>query len=68
MMNYQDLMLKALEVIREPDESAIERLLQTMAELPEPEDALEASLRGLIVDMAVAEYLGTCDCLHKEER
>lgn len=62
MTTYQQLITKALEVVSEPEEATIERLLQTMAALPEPEDDLDAALRRLIVDMAVAEYLGKCDC------
>ncbi len=56
-MTYQELMMKALVVVQEPEEDTIERFLQTMKDLPEPEDELDAVLRRMIVDMAVAEYL-----------
>lgn len=61
-MKYSELIARALDVIQEPGESVLERFLQTMKQLPEPEDALDADLRLLIVDMTVAEYLGKCKC------
>lgn len=61
-MTYAELITKVLAVVQEPEEETLERFLQTMKNLPEPEDALDASLRSLLVDMAVAEYLGRCNC------
>lgn len=61
-MTYAELIQKAIDVLHEPDETTIERFLQTMKQLPEPEDPLDADLRRLLVDMAVAEYLGNCKC------
>lgn len=66
-MKYSDLMLRAAALVHDPSEPNMENVLQTLASMEEPEDDLDAALRRMIVDAAVAEYLGKCRCLDKEE-
>lgn len=62
MATLNELIKKALAIVQQPEELTMEQFLQTLKALPEPEGPLDASLRLLIVDMAVAEYLGECQC------
>lgn len=56
MATYQELTKKVLAVVQDNTEPDMEAFLLTLADLPEPEDSLDAALRRMLVDMAVREY------------